>query len=275
MNDLLQWFNDHPTATWFIKTSLYIGIVLVAVYFSRRFISRLLNTEGKDEKKKTVFPIFRQILNALVYFFAFCIILEIFGVSTTPVWTVVSAMSVAVGFGAQQVFKDIFSGMLMLVEGQYVVGDTIEINGTTGEVESINLRTTILRDWIDGSVHIISNGEIRTVTNLSKNYMIAIVDLPIAYELELDPTIKIIKDLADKFPSNENLLEPISVLGVKEFDLRNLVVRVTVKTRSGENWGVERELRRYFKNELEKHDIYLPHVAIQMKSPAELINDSN
>lgn len=265
MNNIIEWFKINTTAFWFLRTSFYMVLVLIAVVVSKRFIRKILSTEGKDEKEKTIFPIFKQLLFAVVYFFAFSLTLEIFGVSSTPIWTVASAMSVAVGFGAQQVLKDVFSGMLIVLEGQYVVGDTVEINGDTGEVENINLRTTILRDWVNGSVHIISNGDIRTVTNLSKNYMIAIVDLPIPYEVDLDATLEIIKDLAHKYPKSEVLYEPISVLGVRDFDLRNLVIRLSVKTQSGENWSVERDMRRYFKNELEKHNIFIPHMTVHVR----------
>ena len=265
MNDIFIWFQKHPTAQWFLKTSVYVLIIVLAVLFARRFIRAILSTEGKNEKQQTIFPILKQVLYGVVYFFAFSLLLEVFGVSSTPIWTMASAMSVAIGFGAQEVLKDVFSGMLILLEGQYVVGDTVEINGDTGEVEQINLRTTILRDWINGAVHIISNGDIRTVTNLSKNYMIAIVDLPIPYEVELDSTLKLIKNLAANYPKNKDIYEAINVLGVRDFDLRNMIVRLSVKTKAGANWSVERDLRRYFKNELEKNDIYLPHMAIHVR----------
>lgn len=265
MNEIFMWFQKHPTAQWILKTSVYVLIIVLAVLFARRFIRAILSTEGKNEKQQTIFPILKQVLYGVVYFFAFSLLLEVFGVSSTPIWTMASAMSVAIGFGAQEVLKDVFSGMLILLEGQYVVGDTVEINGDTGEVEQINLRTTILRDWINGAVHIISNGDIRTVTNLSKNYMIAIVDLPIPYEVELDSTLKLIKNLAANYPKNKDIYEAINVLGVRDFDLRNMIVRLSVKTKAGENWSVERDLRRYFKNELEKNDIYLPHMAIHVR----------
>lgn len=262
MNSFIKWFNDNPVPTWFLKTGAYLVVVVVGVMLARKFIRKILATDGKDHKKQTLFPIFKEILYALVYFFAFCIVLEIFGVSTTPIWTVASAVSVAVGFGAQQVVKDIFSGFLILFEGQYVIGDIVEINGDTGEVENISLRTTELRDGVDGSLHIISNGEIRTVTNLTKKYMIAVVDLPIAYEEDLDGTLTIMKDLASKYVDQGNLLEKVSVLGVRMFDDRNLVVRITCKTKTGQNWAVERNLRLYFKTELEKQGIFLPHSPI-------------
>lgn len=259
MNSLIKWFNENPVPTWFLKTGFYMVMVVVGVMIARRFIRKLLVTDGKDHKKQTLFPIFQEILYALVYFFAFCVVLEVFGVSTTPIWTVASAVSVAVGFGAQQVVKDIFSGFLILFEGQYVIGDIVEINGDTGEVENISLRTTELRDGVDGSLHIISNGEIRTVTNLTKKYMIAVVDLPIAYEEDLDATLHIMRDIASNYDGKGNTLEKVAVLGVRDFDDRNLIVRVTCKTKTGQNWAVERGLRLYFKTELEKQGILIPH----------------
>ena len=274
MKDLYLWFKEHPLPLWWLKTTFYLLIVFIAIVFARKFIRKILNTEGKDHRKKTVFPIFKEVLYGLIYFFAFCIVLEIFGVSTTPIWTIASAMSVAIGFGAQQILKDVFSGFLILLEGQYVVGDTVEINGDTGEVEVITLRTTQLRDGVNGSVYIISNGEIRTVTNLSRQYMIAVVDLPIPYDCDLDQTLDEIRKIADSYPNRNPLLEKIAVLGVRDFDVRNLVVRVTCKTKSGKNWSVERDLRRYFKNELEKIGIHLPHMNVYVREVKESTDES-
>ena len=269
MLDLIPIVELQEAGLWLFRRSGYLFMVAVGVFFARRFIRKLLSTEGKDERKKTIFPIFKQVLYGLVYFLAFNVVLEIFGVSSKPIWTVFSAVSVAIGFGAQQVLKDVFSGVLILLEGQYVVGDTVEINGDTGEVEQISLRTTVLRDWVNGAVHIISNGDIRTVTNLSKNYMIAIVDLPIPYEVDLDPTLDLIKNLAKSYPTHKDLFGDVDVLGVRDFDIRNMVVRLTVKTKAGMNWSTERDLRRYFKNELEKHDIYLPHMPVNKREEVE------
>lgn len=265
MSAIIEWFRSNPVASFWVKTFFYLVIVLIGVVVARRFFKKILNTEGRDAKQKTIFPIINDVVNALIYFFAFCIVLEIFGVSTTPIWTVASAVSVAIGFGAQQVVKDIFSGFLIILEDQYSVGDIIEINGKMGEVEQVLLRTTIIRDGVDGSVHIVSNGEIRVVTNLSKNYMIAVVDLPVSYEQDIDPLLDTIKGLAKQYPHNQSLFERVNVLGVREFADRSLSIRITCKTRVGENWAVERDLRRYFKHELNKLGIELPFAPIYVK----------
>lgn len=258
INDISTWFDENPIWSWTLQTTFYLVLVIVVVVISRRFVIGLLKTDGKDHKKQTVFPILKEILYALIYFFAFCVVLEIFGVSTTPIWTVASAVSVAIGFGAQQVVKDIFSGFLLILEGQFVVGDMVEINGMMGEVETISLRVTEIRDGVDGSLHIISNGEIRTVTNLSKKYMIAVVDLPIDYDEDIDAVLNYLNEFAKAYPTTNKLKGSISILGVREFTDRSLRVRAICKTKVGQNWAVERDLRRYFKVELEKKGIIMP-----------------
>lgn len=260
MNGITAWFAKHPTAFWGLKTVFYLVIITIGVLYARNFVRKVFDPTGKDHKKKTVYPIFRDIVIGFIYFLAFIVILEVFGVSTTPVWTILSAVSVAIGFGAQLVMRDVFSGILILMEGQYAIGDIVEINGDTGEVESITLRTTGLRDGVNGAVYIISNGEIRTVTNLTKDYMYAVVDLPIPYDINLDKVLDLVKDIAKKYPNNDNLLDEVSVQGVREFSTRNIVIRVSCKTKAGQNWSVERDLRRFFKNELEANGVQMPYV---------------
>lgn len=274
MTGIIQWFNDNPTETLWIQKIFYLIVLAIVVFFTQRFISRLFAIEGKDDRRKTVFPIFKEILAAIIYFLAFCLVLEIFGISTTPIWTIASAVSVAVGFGAQQVIKDIFNGFLILMEGQFEVGDFIEINGISGEVEAITLRTTILRDGVNGSVHIISNGQINVITNYSKKYMIAVVDLPIPFDSDLDYVLDSLHQLGKNYPKSKRLLGPVNVLGVRDFDARNLIIRVICKTRTGDNWAVERDLRRYLKNGLEEYNIYLPHQPVQVKSGRKKVEDA-
>ncbi len=258
MQKIFTWFAEHPEINTWTKNLIATAILLIAVLFARKFIKKVLSIEGKDFKKQTVFPILQEILSFAVYFLAFSVFLEIIGISSTPIWTMVSAISVAIGFGAQQVMKDFFSGILIILEDQYKKGDTIKINGMMGTVEKILLRTTEIRDGVDGSLHIISNGEIRTVSNFSKNYVYAVVDLPLPYDSDLDETISILNTLASKFPKTKSILEPIRVLGVRGFDNISINIRITCKTKTGDNWMIERELRKYFKQGLEKEGIELP-----------------
>lgn len=257
MSKITQWFVSHPTLGQYLIKSLYIIVLVGAVLFARRFITRILSTEGKDPKRQTVYPIFREVLSFVIYFLAFAVFLEIIGIASTPIWTMVSALSVAIGFGAQQVMKDFFSGFLLLLEDQYKKGDLVQINGFMGTVQAVSLRTTEIRDGVDGSVHIISNGEIRTVSNLSKEFMQAVIDIPLPYDQDIDYILSLLNRLAKAFPKHASVLSPIEVLGVRNFDDYSVSVRITTKTKTGDNWLVERELRRYFKEGLKKEGIEL------------------
>lgn len=266
MNEIIMWFIRHPQLNLWTKNMSMIAVLLIAVFFSKRFIKRLLSTEGKDYKKQTVYPILQEVLTYGIYFLAFSIFLEILGISSTPIWTMVSAVSVAVGFGAQQMMKDIFSGFQIILESQYTKGDIVEINGYLGTVEFISLRTTEIRDGVDGSLHTISNGEIRTTTNMSKKYMYAVVDIPISYDENINEVLDLMKQIATNYPKNKSILGSVDVLGVKGFNEKNLLIRVTCKTKKGEHWKIERDLRRYFKDALEKENIHIPYKVVVEQS---------
>jgi small conductance mechanosensitive channel len=167
----------------------------------------------------------------------------------------------AVGFGAQSFVKDVISGFFIILENQYRIGDVVEVAGVSGLVESVNLRKTVLRD-LEGKVHTVPNGEIKVVSNLSKEWSRVVLDIGISYREEIDSIIdlltQIAKELEREEPYKGAILEPAQILGVERFGESQLVIRMIVKTMPLKQWDVGRELRRRIKNRFDEKGIQIP-----------------
>lgn len=179
-----------------------------------------------------------------------------------PLLAGVSVVGLAVSFGAQSLVKDVISGTFILIEGQFGIGDVVRVGTTAGLVEKITLRTTVLRDH-EGIVHVIPNGDITLVSNLTKNWSRAVLDLRIAYREDVDRVIRVLRDLGDEFQHDAQwaplLLDPPEVLGVNDFTESGMIIRLQTKTLPLKQWEVARELRRRIKNRFDAENIQIPY----------------
>jgi len=166
----------------------------------------------------------------------------------------------ALGFGAQNLVKDVISGFFILFEDQYAVGDYVSIGPATGNVEDIGLRITKIRAF-NGDLHIIPNGEIKTVINHSRGNSLAIIDISIAYEADADKAISILKDIGSSFYENnrDRVIEPPEVLGIISFGESDAKIRMIMKTASLKHWSIEREMRKIVKEAFRKENIEVPY----------------
>ena len=176
-------------------------------------------------------------------------------------WPRLSIGALAIGFGAQSLVKDVISGFFIILENQYRIGDVVEVSGVSGLVESVGLRKTVLRD-LEGRVHTIPNGEIKVVSNLTKEWSRAVVDIGISYHEDIDQIIGLLtqigKELEGEEPYKSAILEPAQILGVERFGESQLVIRMIVKTMPLKQWEVGRELRRRVKNRFDEKGIRIP-----------------
>ena len=239
-----------------IIASVFIKIINFAV--KKSFNS---NAKLSQRKKETLIEVFKSISKYLVYFVVVCSVLSNFGINIASIMTIAGVGSVAIGFGAQSLVQDIITGMFILFEDQYGVGDIIEINGLNGCVESITIRTTNIRS-VDGNLHIIPNGQIKIVTNMSKEFNRAVIDFGISYEEDIDNVIFVIENELNRIFENNLidglLLKPV-VLGVVELAPSSVNIRISADTKVGENWAVERSIRKFIKNRLDKENINIPY----------------
>ncbi len=213
------------------------------------------------QRAETIGAVLRSIFAIVIWSIAVLTILEVLGINLAPLIAGAGIVGVALGFGAQSLVRDFLSGMFMLMEDQFGVGDVVDAGVATGTVEGVSLRTTRLRD-IDGVVWHIPNGAILRVGNKSQQWSRAVVDVPVTFEADTGAATEVIHEVAGGIWHEPEfasviLAEP-SVLGVESLAPGRVVIRVVVRTKPQEQWRVERELRTRIKTALDAAGIALP-----------------
>lgn len=261
-------------SSWLTTSGIkIIGILIALIILSQmskwivkwleRFIREKdpLQAVEATKRAQTLGKILRHALLTVIAFIAVLTILGEVGIQLGPLLATAGIGAVALGFGAQSLVKDVISGFFIILEDQYRIGDAINVAGVSGLVESVNLRKTVLRD-LEGRVHTIPNGEIKKVTNLSKEWSRAVVDIGISYREDIDHIITLLseigKELANEEPYKSAILEPMEILGVEQFKESEIIIRMIVKTVPLKQWEVSRELRRRIKNRFDEKGIQIP-----------------
>ncbi|MGL5152097.1 MAG: mechanosensitive ion channel family protein [Clostridium sp.] len=248
--------------------------IIILMYFAIRignkiiekFVEQQATSKGRfsleSQKALTIGSVLKSILKYAVYMVGISwIIITFFGGLSLAA---AGIGGVALGFGAQSLVKDIINGLFILFEDQYGVGDHVTIAKYTGIVESIEIRTTVLRDFT-GDLHIIPNGSIIEVTNHSRGNMRFIVDVEIAYESDIDKTLNILNNLCLDFEkNNEDIAEPIEVLGVNSLNASGVTIRIVGKAKPLSQWKMERELRKEVKVALDEAKVEIPYPKTQL-----------
>ncbi len=213
------------------------------------------------QRAETIGALLSSITTAVVWTIAVFTILAEFDINLGPLIAGAGIAGVALGFGAQSLVKDFLSGMFMLVEDQFGVGDIIDVGDASGTVEGVSLRTTRLRD-VEGTVWHIPNGEIRRVGNKSQQWSRALIDFEVAYETDIVAAKDAIKRVADEVWKDEawgdSILEEPEVWGVEAFGPDGIAIRLVVKTTPSSQWKVMRELRQRMKAAFDAEGIEIP-----------------
>jgi small conductance mechanosensitive channel len=212
---------------------------------SLREIAAPLVSERRVQRANTIGSVLRSVSSLAVLVVAVSMVLAEFGLNLAPVLASAGIVGVAIGFGAQNLVRDFLSGMFMLLEDQYGVGDLIDAGSATGTVEAVGLRITTLRD-IHGTVWHVRNGTIQRIGNKSQGYAVAVVDLPLAHNANIARASEIAAEVADEVARREEmaprLLQPPHVLGVENITMEGVMLRVTAKCLPGEQFAVQRAL---------------------------------
>ena len=253
-----------------LSIALIVALALLARYLLHRAIhrivdgatssrlSRLVNraprprvgdttpvSQRRDQRARTIGSVLRSISSAVVLVVAAIMIVDEFGVSLAPILASAGIVGVAVGFGAQNLVRDFLSGVFMLLEDQYGVGDIVDLGEANGVVEAVGLRITTLRD-INGTVWYVRNGEILRVGNKSQGYAVAVVDLPLAHNADVAEATALAGRTAIERVTGEDIaedvLEPVEVLGVERVGPEGLTLRLTVRVSPGRQFAVQRAL---------------------------------
>ncbi|GAA4919720.1 mechanosensitive ion channel family protein [Streptomyces coeruleoprunus] len=206
----------------------------------------LVNAERRRQRSEAIGSVLRSVASFLIMGTAGLMILGAFKIDLAPLLASAGVAGVAIGFGARNLVTDFLSGVFMILEDQYGVGDSIDAGVASGEVIEVGLRVTKLRG-VDGEIWYVRNGEIKRIGNLSQGWATAGVDVTVRPTEDLDTIRKVIESVAEEMaadePWNERLWGPIEILGLNEVLLDSMTLRVSAKTMPGKALGVERELR--------------------------------
>ncbi|POX38389.1 mechanosensitive ion channel protein MscS [Streptomyces sp. Ru73] len=214
----------------------------------------LVNAERRRQRSEAIGSVLRSVASFVILGTAALTVLSVLNINLAPLLASAGVAGVAIGFGARNLVTDFLSGVFMILEDQYGVGDTIDAGVASGEVIEVGLRVTKLRG-ADGEIWYVRNGEVKRIGNLSQGWATATVDVQLRATEDLDRVREVIteagEEMAKSEPWNERLWEPVEVLGLSEVLLDTMTITVSAKTMPGKSFAVERELRWRIKKALD------------------------
>lgn len=211
-----------------------------------------------EQRAHALSGVLRSVVSFVIFAIAAFMVLDELGVNLAPLLAGAGVVGLAIGFGSQALVKDFLSGTFILIEDQFGVGDVVDLDGTSGSVEAISLRTTQLRS-VDGTVWHVPNGEIRRVGNMSKHWSRAVLDVEVAYGTDIEQARAVIKRVADEvWRERGDVLEEPEVLGVEALGAVGMRIRLLVKTTPSRQWETSRVLRERIAVAFEEAGIEVP-----------------
>ncbi len=253
-----------------IIVAVLVAVIIIVKIISvrmRRIVERKISDDKILIKKKTF--TFTSVISNLITVVAFIvdalIIADEIGISVTPLLAGAGVAGIVFGFGAQSFIKDLINGIFILMEQWFQVDDVITIGDTTGKVEKFNLRTTVIRD-LKGTVHYIPNGEITRLSNRTQLWSRAVVEIGVHYGHQTDKVIAVLEEVFDDIMADKKykktILERPSILGdggVSELGDSSVVFKMICKVKAGEQWTIERQLRKRIKDRFDEVGIEIPY----------------
>jgi len=276
--NILENFNFQSTFDWLSNNGVRVLISLIVAFLidilsrwvfgsviEKIIVRSKIGDLGISERKqraKTIRNVFEKTVTATVIIVAIIVILSELGLKVSSLLVGAGVIGIVIGFGAQSIIKDILNGFFILVENQYDIGDVVGINKLTGTVTEFNLRRTVIRS-LDGIEHTIPNGKIGIVSNRTKHWSKAMLDVPVDYDSDVDKVMKIIDRVGEELAKDKDykdfIINPLHVLGLDEFSESGLIFKVLGKTKAQKQWRVKREFRRRLKIEFDKEGIEIPY----------------
>ena len=262
-------------ATWLIGKPLAILVIVLGAVIVRWVASKAIdrvtrraenaplpgNRHGfnrRAQRARSLGSLLKSITTTVVFGIAFVMVLSELGLNVAPILASAGVLGLAIGFGAQNLVKDFLSGVMMMIEDQYGVGDEVDLGEAIGTVEHVALRVTRVRD-VDGTVWYVRNGEILRVGNASQNWARTVLDVNVSYDQDLRKVREVLEDVAHGLWDDEDykdiILEEPEVWGVQALTPDWVTVRVTLKTAPLKQWGVAREMRERIKARFDQEKI--------------------
>ncbi len=274
---LLEW-----ASTSGLRVLAYIvgGIILLKVIrkVGKGIVKRVEDDDDttrneRERRADTLVNVVNVTSKIFVWTIILFMILREFGANLGPLLAGAGVVGVAIGFGAQSIVKDFFNGFLILLENQYRVGDVIRIADRAGLVESINLRTTVIRD-LEGVVHVVPNGQVGPVDNMTFMESRAVVDVGISYNSSIDKAMEEIEKIGDEMQKNEDFgrfIRGFEILGVDKLGGSSVDIRVKITTDPLQQWGIARKFKYFVKKRFDEVGIEIPfpHHTVYLRQEPE------
>jgi len=257
---------------WVSTSGLRVILITVGMILLFTVLQRLVERfrylyegrlSGATERKRadTLTHVIRDVARMVIVVVGGMMILSEIGVDLKPLLAAAGLGGLAIGIGAQSLVKDVISGFFIILEDSIPVGDVVEIAGVGGLVEEVTLRTVVLRDQA-GSVHVIPNGHIDKVKNLTQLYSYYVFDIGVAYRENVDEIMAVLKDIGEELRLDpdfaEDILEPLEMLGVDRFADSAVIIKSRIKTKPIQQWRIGREMNRRIKNTFDAKGIEMP-----------------
>ena len=260
---------------WFFDHGIKIVAIVIVAYLFRKFAEifiekiirkiiisdHFLTKEVERKRENTLIRIFTVSLGILIWLLALLMILQEVGIAIGPLLAAAGIAGLAFGFGGQYLIRDLISGLFIIMENQYRIGDVVCFDGTCGLVEDISMRMTTLRD-LDGIVHYVPHGEIKRVSNLSKQFARVNLNIGISYSSNLEQVISVVnkigKELSEDPAWKEHILTAPQFLRIDDFGDSAIVIKILGDTKPLKQWDVTGELRKRLKIAFDQGGIEIP-----------------
>jgi len=274
MQEILQNFLNN-LMPWLLFHGLKILAILIGAFLIRRFArifiekivrkavvaNNFLSPESEKKRENTLISVFEGTFRAIIWIVAALMIIAELGVNIGPLLAGAGVIGLAVGFGAQYIIRDFFTGLFIILENQYRVGDVVCVKDICGEVENINLRMTILRD-VDGAVHYIPNGEIKIATNKTKGFARVNLVIGVAYDADLEKVKQVInqvgQDMIKDSEWKDKIIKAPEFIRVENFSASSVDIKISGEVKPLEQWAILGELRKRIKLAFDKEGIEIP-----------------
>ncbi|RBM19198.1 mechanosensitive ion channel protein MscS [Prauserella sp. PE36] len=290
-----NWFNENSSAL--ISGAINIAIVIVVAVILRALVGRVIDQlarrmvssrerlhrtkmatrivksadqarrERQRQRAETIASVLKSVATFVIFGIAFVTILGQVGINIGPIIASAGVVGLAIGFGAQSLVQDFLSGMFMMMEDQYGVGDVIDAGDAVGTVEAVTLRITKIRDLNGGLWHV-RNGEIMRVCNMNQDWANAVVELPLDYTVDIDHAKDVIQRSIDEFAEHPayapKILERPDINGVVGIGNGAVTVRVLVTTQPGEQWSLGRALREHLKSGMDEAGVKVAYPVLPL-----------
>lgn len=258
--------------------ALRVLLILLCAWVAQRLATRLirgfrmriaakLSVPASVRRAETLGRVCRYVASVVILLIAIMLALSELGISIAPLLGAAGVVGLAIGFGAQNLVKDYVAGFFLLLENQLARGDVVQVAGLSGVVEDVTLRYVQLRAY-DGNVHFVPNGLISTVTNMSRDYAYAVMEVGVAYHEDLDQVFTVLRETATELRADSKfrarIIDDIDIAGVENWADSAVLVRMRLKVEPLEQWTVRREFLKRLKLAFDAHGIEIPYPHLRL-----------